>query len=31
MVYRTNAGIVKLSATGSHADVVRALREALRK
>ena len=31
MVYRTNAGIVKLSANGSHADVVRALREALRK
>ena len=31
MAYRTNAGIVKLSANGSHTDVVRALREALRK
>ena len=30
-VYRTNAGIVKLADSGSHADVVRALREALQK
>jgi hypothetical protein len=31
IVYRTNAGIVKLADSGGHADVVRALREALKK
>jgi hypothetical protein len=29
--YRTNAGMVKLADNGSHADTVRALREALKK